>query len=208
LIRVAIVAPALSVRAGLRAILSAVEDLSVAGDAPRWEDLPRRDVDPDLVVVQPGTGESLTLPEWLSDQDDPPAVLVLMDDLSAVQDLAAAGLPAWGLLPVNCSEEELVMAVFAIDLGLAVAPPEAFSGRFNGLRGAERNGLPPIALTERELDVLRLLADGLANKQISQELGISEHTVKFHVSSIYTKLDVSNRAEAVRLGIQLGMIVI
>ena len=63
-------------------------------------------------------------------------------------------------------------------------------------------------LTDRELQVLDLLADGYANKQISVELGISEHTVKFHVSSIYTKLNVSNRAEAVRLGIQRGLIVI
>lgn len=208
MIRIAIVAPALSVRAGLRAILSAVEDFSVAGDAPRWEDLPRRAADLDLVVIQPGSGVDISLPDWLADLDDPPAVLVLSDDLSLAVELAGAGLPAWGLLPVNCSEEELVTAVFAVDLGLVVAPPRAFSGRRNGLSTADPNGRPPIALTERELDVLHLLADGLANKQISRELGISEHTVKFHVSSIYTKLDVSNRAEAVRLGIQLGLIVI
>lgn len=61
-------------------------------------------------------------------------------------------------------------------------------------------------LTERELEVLGLLARGLANKQIAVELGISEHTVKFHVSSIYTKLNVTNRTEAVRAGLRGGWI--
>jgi DNA-binding NarL/FixJ family response regulator len=61
-------------------------------------------------------------------------------------------------------------------------------------------------LTERESEVLGLLAKGLANKQIAAALGISEHTVKFHVSSIYTKLNVTNRAEAVREGLRGGWI--
>jgi DNA-binding NarL/FixJ family response regulator len=61
-------------------------------------------------------------------------------------------------------------------------------------------------LTERESEVLSLLSKGLANKQIAVELGISEHTVKFHVSSIYTKLNVTNRTEAVRAGLRGGWI--
>jgi DNA-binding NarL/FixJ family response regulator len=63
-------------------------------------------------------------------------------------------------------------------------------------------------LTEREIQVLQLLARGLANKQIAVSLEISEHTVKFHVSSIYAKLGVTNRTEAVRSGIQHGLIVL
>ena len=61
-------------------------------------------------------------------------------------------------------------------------------------------------LTPRETEILEQLAQGLANKQIALELGISEHTVKFHVSSIYAKLGVTNRMEAVRTGLQLGLI--
>jgi DNA-binding NarL/FixJ family response regulator len=61
-------------------------------------------------------------------------------------------------------------------------------------------------LTERESEVIGLLAKGLANKQIALSLGISEHTVKFHVSSIYTKLNVTNRTEAVREGLLGGWI--
>ena len=63
-------------------------------------------------------------------------------------------------------------------------------------------------LTSRELEVLQALAQGLANKQIALALGISDHTVKFHVSAIYSKLGVTNRTEAVRVGIQRGLVVI
>ena len=61
-------------------------------------------------------------------------------------------------------------------------------------------------LTERESEVLGLVAKGLANKQIAVALGISEHTVKFHVSSIYSKLNVTNRTEAVREGLRGGWV--
>ena len=73
---------------------------------------------------------------------------------------------------------------------------------------AEDSNLPGESLTERETEVLQLLSQGLANKQIATSLGISEHTVKFHVSSIYTKLGATNRAEAVRLGVQGGLVVL
>jgi NarL family two-component system response regulator YdfI len=63
-------------------------------------------------------------------------------------------------------------------------------------------------LTEREGQVLQCIAQGLANKQIAVALGISEHTVKFHLSSIYSKLGATNRTEAVRLGTLQGIIVL
>jgi DNA-binding NarL/FixJ family response regulator len=66
----------------------------------------------------------------------------------------------------------------------------------------------PAALSSRETEVLRMIADGLANKQIAARLGISEHTVKFHVASIFAKLHASTRAEAVVVGARLGMIVV
>lgn len=61
-------------------------------------------------------------------------------------------------------------------------------------------------LTAREHDVLLLVADGLRNRQIAQRLGITEHTVKFHLAAIFGKLGASTRTEAVRRGFQLGLI--
>jgi DNA-binding NarL/FixJ family response regulator len=63
-------------------------------------------------------------------------------------------------------------------------------------------------LTGREIEVLQLISQGLANKQIALELNISEHTVKFHLSSLYAKLGVSSRTEAIRAGTQRGLIIL
>jgi DNA-binding NarL/FixJ family response regulator len=62
------------------------------------------------------------------------------------------------------------------------------------------------ALTPRELEVLEVLAEGLSNKSIASRLGITEHTVKFHVSSIFAKLGAENRTDAVRRGVRRGLI--
>jgi len=89
--------------------------------------------------------------------------------------------------------------VRAVAAGLIAAPQWL-------LRDPEETDFAPGPLTEREVEVLGLLSRGLANKQIAVQLGISEHTVKFHVSSIYARLNVSNRTEAVREGLRNGWI--
>jgi DNA-binding NarL/FixJ family response regulator len=68
------------------------------------------------------------------------------------------------------------------------------------------NGANEEALTARELDVLRLMAEGLGNKIIANALGISTHTVKFHVAAVFTKLDVHSRTEAVAAAIRNGLV--
>jgi DNA-binding NarL/FixJ family response regulator len=102
--------------------------------------------------------------------------------------------------------EELVAALHALAQGLWVADPTL--ARFSQQPAPGEDQPNSESLTERESEVLQLLAHGLANKQIAALLGISEHTVKFHVSSIYNRLGVSNRAEAVRKGIQQGLVVL
>jgi len=73
-------------------------------------------------------------------------------------------------------------------------------------RSAERDGALIESLTAREHDVMALLADGLPNREIAHALAISEHTVKFHLASIFGKLGVSTRTEAVQRGVRLGVI--
>jgi two-component system, NarL family, response regulator YdfI len=132
------------------------------------------------------------------------------DEIS-LQDLS---LPAWGLLPLDATPEELSAAVYALHEGLLVGAPHLMAGLFKSTRSSETGqevGLlegPQEPLTSRESEVLQLLAQGLANKQIAVSLGISEHTVKFHVSSIYSKLGASSRTEAVSIGARRGLVVL
>lgn len=203
MIRTIIVAPALASRAGLRAILNAAEDFEIVSEAARLADLSPASEPVDLLLLQ------INGDEIIKDRISPEvAVLLLSDDLEQAVALSAGPWRAWGALPPDCSEDELLAALYALDVGLSVARPDVLAGMITTRPQTSADGSYFPDLTDRELQVLDLLADGFANKQISVELGISEHTVKFHVSSIYTKLNVSNRAEAVRIGIQNGLIVI
>ncbi|MEJ2759476.1 MAG: response regulator transcription factor, partial [Anaerolineales bacterium] len=163
----------------------------------------------DIFVLMTDPGDLSLLADLIPADEPAPAVLLLTDRPEDGETLLSLPLRAWGLLPTDCSEEALITSLYALDLGLIVGDATQLQPLLAApSHRAENPDASNTALTERELEVLTLLADGLANKQISAALNISEHTVKFHVSSIYTKLDVSNRAEAVRQGIQLGWIMI
>ncbi len=112
--------------------------------------------------------------------------------------------PARGWLLRDASAGELSAAVQAVAAGIVVlAPPIAREVT----RPARDLGAPDApALTERESQVLRLVATGLPNKTIARELGISEHTVKFHVGAILSKLDARSRTEAVTLAARRGLL--
>lgn len=126
------------------------------------------------------------------------AVIVLGASAQDIRRLWKEGV-SWGVLPLETSGEELCAAVRAVAAGLVVGP--------RPLLGADdESQVVPGPLSEREIEVLGMVLRGLANKQVAAQLGISEHTVKFHVSSIYTKLNVSNRTEAVREGLRNGWI--
>ena len=144
---------------------------------------------------------------------DLPALLVLTSEPRAAREFSRLLWRAWGLLAPDATPEELHAAVSALHQGLLVGAPELLSPLLSpsasaNLLSSPGDRLPGEALTGRELDVLHCLAQGLANKQISQALSISEHTVKFHVSAIYAKLGVTNRTEAVRAGIQRGLVIV
>lgn len=95
----------------------------------------------------------------------------------------------------------------ALHQGLLVGDP-ALLQPFLPSTARRSDNVPVEPLTEREGQVLQRLAQGLANKQIAAVLGISEHTVKFHVSAIYSKLGATSRTEAVRIGVRQGLIVL
>ena len=171
-------------RAGLRALLSSDSTIKVMGDSLEEAN------EADVVVTSASA--------VLSAENESAAILFLADDQPNVEEMKRA-YRVWGILPTDSSAEELTAAVHALSQGLIVGTPAL-------LFESESEPLEHGPLTDRELEVLGLLAKGFANKQIAAALGISEHTVKFHVSSIYTKLNVTNRTEAVRAGLRGGWV--
>jgi DNA-binding NarL/FixJ family response regulator len=205
-----VVASALAMRAGLRALLGAGGEIEVIGEAATLAELSTLPPGTDVLVVAVGAAAGSELKKVLSSAE-PVAVLLLVEDEPA----AARLLPelvrrAWGILSLEVSAEELAAAVHALSEGLLVGAPALVEPLLVNLPATREVGDEPLIepLTERELEVLQRLAQGLANKQIAALLNISEHTVKFHVSAIYSKLGATNRTEAVRLGVHQGLVVL
>ncbi len=208
MIRVVILAQTLAVRAGLRALLAADERLEVVAEAATLAELGMLPPETDILVSLAEAAPRLDLEDITKEIEPAPAVLLLTDEPFEAKFLAGLPLRAWGLLPLDSSEEELLAAIRALHQGLMVSTPAVMQPLIRQAIAANPEEYLVKELTEREMEVLELLADGLANKQIALELEISEHTVKFHVSSIYTKLGAANRTEAVRIGARLGLIVL
>jgi DNA-binding NarL/FixJ family response regulator len=201
-IRIAILAASLAVRVGLRALLEDQGDFEVIADAASLDMLDIGLEEFDLLLVSGNTG----LPK-LADQDI--GVVGMVGGEEDARQVIDSGVPAWGLLTHDCSAEELAIAIRAVSQGMIISAPGLLVYANPGRSGSARLEDQIIEdLTPREMEVLQLLAQGLANKQIAYELEISEHTVKFHISSIYAKLGVTNRTEAVRTGFQQGLIIL
>jgi two-component system nitrate/nitrite response regulator NarL len=117
---------------------------------------------------------------------------------------AAAGSPA-GVLAADAPAEQLDLALRAVAAGLQVRSPStaAATGAMRGFAPAA--DLAPL-LTPRERDILALVGQGLSNKAVARQLGISVHTVKFHLEALFAKLEATSRAEAVAKGLRGGVI--
>lgn len=139
-------------------------------------------------------------------------VVVLIDEPSVGWTARALHAGVRAILPRESSENEIVSAVLAADRGLILLDPEVtkeLASHTRTVTSTPENTADSLEeLTPREVEVLRLMAEGFGNKQIAARLGISDHTVKFHISSILAKLSVSSRTEAVTQGIRMGLIVV
>jgi NarL family two-component system response regulator YdfI len=199
------------VRRGLEGVVASSPALQLVGSLREFSELGASilEIAPDVVLValESGLDDFLQMgADWISgDASLVPALIVLASDpLPSSFDVPAhTGIRA--LLPTDASTEEILAAITAAAAGLIVLHP-SLAGTSQGRAGPRRGPVPE--LTGRELQILTMLAEGLGNKEIAWQLKISEHTVKFHISSIFNKLDVSSRAEAVSLGFRFGLILI
>jgi len=178
-----------ALRAGLRALLSSDNTIKIINDS--------LDENSEADVMITSASHTSFLNHDVGDISSA-ATLLLSDEQLNVREMRRFSR-VWGILPTEASAEELTAAIHALSQGLIV-------GTSTLLFESENEPLSHGPLTDRESEVLGLVAKGLANKQIAVALGISEHTVKFHVSSIYSKLNVANRTEAVREGLRGGWV--
>jgi len=196
---VTIVSPNHALRVGLREMLSRHPGIHVIGEVVRFDDLNEKETE---VAVLASVSSTRGL------ENKSVALLFLTDEIESVRAMLNSGTHAWGILSLDASEDELSAAILAVAEGLWVGAPGLVEGWMRLPRGGEALGEDSLAvsLTVREKEVLQKMAEGLANKQIALLLNISEHTVKFHLSSLYAKFGVSSRTEAVKRGIELGLI--
>lgn len=193
--RVFIVAPTPALRAGLRAMLAG-EGLEVVGDAPATPLAPA-----EVVLI---AGEDPGAAARALAGDEGAAVVALSDDARLPGLLRTMPLRGWAVVAPDAGPDELRAAVQAAAHGF-VAVPRQLADQLTGPRVAVAD-TPAESLTAREGEVLTLLSEGLPNKQIALRLQISEHTVKFHIASIFAKLGAASRTEAVSIGARQGLI--
>ncbi|MFN8414630.1 MAG: response regulator transcription factor [Anaerolineales bacterium] len=202
MIRLAIVSPNHALRVGLREMLSSQPGIDVIGEFSDIDVLNRKEIE----VLVLTSVSSLHLPELSNNSC---AILLLTDSQEQVQSLIDSNIRTWGVISTSASSDELLAAVHAVGEGLWVGAPGLVRGLMRSSIGrVDVAGDESVIeqITPREKEVLQLMAEGLANKQIAMRLNISEHTVKFHLSSLYGKLGAASRTEAVKRGLGLGLI--
>ena len=193
------------VRSGIRTLLSLHEDMDVVGEASNGREalsaFSRLEPDVLLMDLKMPVMDGPTAIEHIRQTDPGVGILALtsLEDESVIRSALEAG--ATGLLFKDADEEELVGAIRMVSRGKAVVAPDAM----RVVMDPDPSGLT-VSLTTRELEILRLIAQGRTNRAIAGRLEISVSTVNFHVHNILDKLDAKTRTEAVATAVRDGLI--
>jgi len=201
------------VRKGVRSLLELSEEIEVIGEASDGEEAIRTipEVKPDVVLLDmrmPGKSGLDVLQELSASNQLPPTIiLTTFDD----DELVLAGIKAGakGYLLKDVALAVLVNAVKTVAEGGSVVKPAVTQRLLKGLEHLHTDFYSldrPDPLTERETEILRLMAGGYSNKEIANSLGVAEGTVKNHVSNILSKMGVRDRTRAVLKAFELGQI--
>jgi NarL family two-component system response regulator LiaR len=196
------------VRQGLRTFLELQDDVEVVGEAADGETAvgAAARLKPDVALmdlVMPRVGGEEAI-RRIAEVSPATRVLVLTSFAEDEKLFPALRAGAAGYLLKDVQPSELVGAIRAADAGETILHPTVAARLVEDV--ARRPPAPRAPLTERELDVLRLIARGMANKLIALELGVAERTVKTHVSHILGKLGLSDRTQAALWAVREGLI--
>jgi len=213
-IRVVVVAISAVRRSGLESIVKNNPSFKLVGSLPTVLGFTTRIQEflPHVVIVDLAQADTQLFSAASDLEHAGVGAVVLIDEPSAGWTARALRAGVRAILTRESAESEIVSAVVAADRGLVLLDPEVtreLASQTRAVTSGSENGPDRLEeLTAREVEVLRLMAEGFGNKQIASRLGISDHTVKFHISSILAKLSVSSRTEAVTQGIRMGLIVV
>jgi DNA-binding NarL/FixJ family response regulator len=180
-------------------LLASEAGFSVVSEGAAWRDARPAENGAELILWDTGPRSPLVERSLAA---EPVPTLALVRDEEAALELLREG--ALGVLLRSADSERLLIAVRAIANGLAVVEPALARTLVAGRVAASDS----LSLTPREAEVLGLIAEGLSNKLIAARLKISEHTAKFHVNAIFTKLGADTRTEAVVLAARRGLLML
>jgi DNA-binding NarL/FixJ family response regulator len=206
---VLVAATSASRRLRLEQVVREASDFQLAGSIASLASLSHqfRELHPDVVVADLDSAQPQLLND-LRSLPSPAAVVLLLPEPDAAWSARALRAGVRALLAREASAEEILLAIQAAHLGAVTLDPD-LAVELAALVRIEAVDVPAEAagdLTTREIEVLRMLAEGLPNKEIALRLGITDHTVKFHISSILGKLGAATRTEAVTVGVRRGLI--
>jgi two-component system, NarL family, response regulator LiaR len=213
-IRVVLADDHVLVREGIRQFFEETDDIQVVGEASNGAEALQlvEETRPDVAVLDIQMPEVTGIEATRRIKRGFPGVRVLIltahDDDPYIRALLQAG--ADGYVLKTSTSEELVKAVRDVHQGLTALSPAVATAVVRQMSHEPPQGAADQAetLTEREIDVLQLAAQGMTNREIGQELGISHRTVQGHLANVYEKLNVGSRTEAVTEALKRGWIVI
>lgn len=203
MIRVAVSARSSVVRAGLETIVRSSASLEFAG-ALDYTLVHAVDIQADVLLLDAGDIQPDRLAAFAQELTLP--IVLLVEPPGAGLSNAALRSGIRGLLSADSTQKEIESAIQAVDAGLVVISPESLASLIP--EGRPMVEPPAEPLSDRELEVLELIVEGLSNKLIAHRLEISEHTVKTHVASILSKLGATSRTEAVSQAIRRGLVML
>jgi two-component system, NarL family, response regulator YdfI len=211
-IRVVVAATSAVRRGGLETIVRGHSALKLIGSVPAVVGLPARvlEMRPDVLIVDLPESDSQFITAIAALTEAGIAIVTLIDEPQVGWTAQALRAGVRALLPRESPEHEIISAVLIANRGLVLLDPEVTRELASQTRAPVSGPLvgEPEELTAREIEVLRFMAEGLGNKEIASRLGISDHTVKFHISSILAKLGASSRTEAVTQAIRMGLVLL